>query len=272
MATIPSFNEANLQALCDVLGATDSGLSGSEIGRCLKQCDIADLQPLLAKRYRLFSALQSKQRQDHCANNVIAFIAFVMNPVRHVGHRQYYETEREKINVILAFSGYLLDEDGSFKAVQTARTISEAEARASSLRKALLERRVHVDVLKFCKAELVADNYFHAVFEANKSIAEKLRLRTGLTSDGALLVDEALGVGKAGHPRLAFNALLTDSDKSEQSGLMNLIKGLFGAFRNTTAHAPKIKWTISEQDALDVLTTLSLVHRKLDNAVRTHIS
>jgi uncharacterized protein (TIGR02391 family) len=52
---------------------------------------------------------------------------------------------------------------------------------------------------------------------------------------------------------------------------MNLIKGLFGAFRNTTAHAPKIHWNITEQDALDILTTISLVHRRLDSAVRTHI-
>ena len=64
----------------------------------------------------------------------------------------------------------------------------------------------HSDVLKFCRAELVADNYFHAVFEAAKSVAEKLREKTGLLSDGAVPVDEALGLGKAGVPRLAFNS------------------------------------------------------------------
>jgi uncharacterized protein (TIGR02391 family) len=134
-----------------------------------------------------------------------------------------------------------------------------------------MERKVHGDVLRFCRAELVADNYFHAVFEATKSIAEKLREKTGLNSDGALLVDEALGLGKAGIPRLAFNRLQTESEKSEHTGLMNLIKGVFGAFRNTTAHAPRIHWQVTEQDALDVLTTLSLVHRRLDSAVRTHV-
>jgi len=48
---------------------------------------------------------------------------------------------------------------------------------------------------------------------------------------------------------------------------MNLLKGLFGTFRNTTAHAPKITWEIEEQDALDILSLISLVHRRLDNAV-----
>jgi uncharacterized protein (TIGR02391 family) len=159
-----------------------------------------------------------------------------MNPVRHVGSREYFETERSKLNSVLAFSGLSLGEDCRLREVAVASTLGEAEAMASALRKALVERKVHADVLKFCRAELLVDNYFHAVFEATKSVAEKLRQKTGLVSDGSQLVDEALGIGKAAWPRLAFNSLATDSERSEHSGLMNLIKGLFGAFRNTTAH------------------------------------
>ena len=48
---------------------------------------------------------------------------------------------------------------------------------------------------------------------------------------------------------------------------MNLLKGLFGTFRNTKAHAPKIKWKIDELDALDILSMISLVHRRLDKTV-----
>ena len=89
------------------------------------------------------------------------------------------------------------------------------------------------DVLKFCRAELVVENYFHAVFEATKSVAQKLRDKAGLASDGGPLVDGALGLGRTGVPRLAFNSLRTESERSEHTGLMNLIKGVFGAFRNT---------------------------------------
>ena len=101
---------------------------------------------------------------------------------------------------------------------------------AGMLRKALVERRVHTDVIQFCKAELLADNYFHAVFEATKSVAKKLRKKTVLTSDGAELV-RCAWVGKADYPRLAFDSLSTESERSEQSGLMKLIIGLFDAFR-----------------------------------------
>jgi len=51
--------------------------------------------------------------------------------------------------------------------------------------------------------------------------------------------------------------------------MMNLMKGIFGTFRNPTAHAPKILWNISEQDALDLLTMVSFLHRRLDSAART---
>ena len=271
MAAIQKFDDVNLQAISDILGATDSGLTGSEIAQYLRERSFPDPMPQMTKRHRLYAALAEKQNADRCANNVLGFIAHVMNPVRHVGNRDYFESERGKLNRVLAFSGLTLGEDGKLREATTARTLTEAEVMASALRKALVERKVHADVLKFCRAELLVDNYFHAVFEAAKSIAEKLRHKTGLGSDGSQLVDEALGIGKVGSPRLAFNSLMTESERNEHSGLMNLIKGLFGAFRNTTAHAPKIHWNITEQDALDILTTISLVHRRLDSAVRTHI-
>ena len=124
-------------------------------------------------------------------------------------------------------------------------------------------RNVHPDVLAFCRAELLQMNYFHAVFEATKSVADKIRARTGLTSDGAQLVDEAFGMGK-GTPALAFNLLRTPTERSEHSGLAMLTKGTFGTFRNTTAHAPKVSWPVDLDDALDLLTLASLLHRRID--------
>ena len=271
MAAISKFDEPTIQALCDVLGDTGTGLTGSEIGRFLQECDFLDPLPAMTKRYRLSAAFVEKQNRDGCANNIINFVLHVMNPVRYVGNREHFETERAKLNGVLAFKGLTLGEDGKISEVKAARTLSESESIASALRKVLVERKVHGDVLKFCRAELLVDNYFHAVFEATKSVAEKLRQKSGLGSDGSQLVDEALGIGKVGYPRLAFNTLTTESERSEHTGLMNLIKGLFGAFRNTGAHVPKIHWDVTEQDALDILTTISLIHRRLDTAVRTHV-
>jgi uncharacterized protein (TIGR02391 family) len=271
MAVVPSFDDASLQALCDILGATDTGLTGSEIGQFLFGCRFLDPEPTITKRHRLFAALCLQQKTDTNANGVLKFLTTVMTPVRYVANPDYFERERTKLNEVLAFKGIALGEDGALRKVEIAQTLGAAQSRASALRKALVDRKVHPDVLRFCRAELLADNYFHAVFEATKSVADKLRTKAGLTTDGAPLADQALAVGKQGHPRLAFNSLQTESERSEQTGLLNLIKGVFGAFRNTTGHALRIHWQVTEQDALDILTTLSLIHRRLDAAVRTHV-
>lgn len=43
-------------------------------------------------------------------------------------------------------------------------------------------------------------------------------------------------------PRIAFNDLATEWERSEQTGIAMLLKGMFSTFRNPTAHAPKVLW------------------------------
>ena len=102
------------------------------------------------------------------------------------------------------------------------------------------------------------------MLEASKSVAEKLRDRSGLQGDGAGLVDAACGLSTG--PRVAFNALNTEWDRSEHTGIATLMKGMFGTFRNPTAHAPRIAWARSRAEALDMLTLASMLHRRLDGA------
>jgi len=47
---------------------------------------------------------------------------------------------------------------------------------------------------------------------------------------------------------------------------VSLLRGLCGTIRNPLTHDPKVDWDMTEQDALDILTMISLVHRKLDQA------
>jgi uncharacterized protein (TIGR02391 family) len=192
-----------------------------------------------------------------------------MEPVRYTGQRDLFEDRRTELNQVFIFCGYSLEKNGRLRKQPAAVTLDEAHERANRLKNELRRRGVHHDVLTFCKAELIQNNYFHAVFEATKSVADKIRCMSGLSGDGARLVDLAFGIGQGGTPFLAFNTLQTETERDEQKGLMNLMKGMFGAFRNVTAHAPKISWNVTEQDALDLLTIASLIHRRLDEAVRT---
>jgi uncharacterized protein (TIGR02391 family) len=178
-----------------------------------------------------------------------------------------FASRRDELNVILAFSGMHIGDDGKLRSSTKAESLNEAMKRASRLHGALSSRSVHKDVLRFCRAELLDENYFHAVFEAMKSIAAKIRTLSGLQSDGADLVQQAFGQSQSG-PLLAINQLVTETDKGEQRGFTNLLTGLFGTIRNPLAHNPKVEWDMSEQDALDTLTMASLIHRKLDKAYR----
>jgi len=74
-------------------------------------------------------------------------------------------------------------------------------------------------VLSYCRAELLDENYFHAVFEATKGVAERIRTLSGLSGDGADLVNKAFA---GQQPVLVLGPLITESEKSEQKGFANL--------------------------------------------------
>ena len=266
MAALPKFDDAVLEQICACLGDTSFGFTGSEIARLLAACGIEDPSPTMTKRHRLHDALSQRQAQDGAGNSVARFIIEAMKPARYVGQSQTFDARRAELNEALAFAGLELGEDGQLTKGKTASTLSEVEQRARRLKAELLRRNVHPDALRFCKAELLDDNYFHAVLEASKSVAEKIREKSGLTTDGSELVDVAFSVK---NPVLAFNTLQTPTERSEQTGLANLMKGMFSAFRNPTAHAPKVNWDVTEQDAADLMALVSLLHRRLDAAVKT---
>ena len=266
LAIIKNIDLGSLESICKILGDTNNGISGTEISKYLAETSIKDPQLNSTKWKRLYDALSTKQSEDRCSNNILAFIKYVLRPSRHIHRKEWFKNIRTELNYVLSFEGFELTESGDIRETDKVKTFSEAEERAQNLRKTLLDRKIHSDILTFCKAELLVDNYFHAVFEATKSIAEKIRIKTNLTADGSELVDQAFSY-KGKIPYLALNNLTTESHESEQKGFMNLLKGVFGTFRNTTAHAPKITWEVNEQDALDTLSMISLIHRKLDKAI-----
>ena len=268
MEHVPPFDAQHLQSIAKILAHTDSGLTASEIGYLLTDCRIPDPNPEMTKWKRLFNALVALQNERKFGNHVVVFINRAMNPVQYTAKPQLFASRRDQLNTVLAFSGMYLGEDGKVRRSPRSSQLNEALERAGRLHAALVQRQVHPDVLAFCKAELLQENYFHAVLEALKSIAAKVRSLSGLTTDGADLVNAAFGLGKACTPILAINSLKTESEKGEQRGFANLLVGLFGTIRNPVAHNPKIEWPMSDQDALDILTMASLIHRKLDNAHR----
>ncbi|OIQ78006.1 protein of unknown function (hypoth_ymh) [mine drainage metagenome] len=261
MTTIAPFNSQHLEAACRVLADTERGLTGTQIERLLQEIKVADPSPSMTKWKRLFNALAAAQNQHKLGNHLIMLINRAMDPVNYARDPGTFSWRRDELNVVLAFSGFYVREDGRVGHADKATTLDAARARAGRLKAALESRNVHAEVLNYCRAELLDENYFHAVFESTKGVAERIRLMSGLTVDGAELVNRAFSIQ---NPILALGSLTSESEKSEQKGFANLLVGLFGAVRNPLAHAAKTNWPMSEHDALDILTLVSLIHRKLD--------
>ncbi len=266
MDRVPPFSAQKLEAACRVLADTDRGLTGSEIGYLLQDCKVQDVDPDMTKWKRLFNALADAQNKHQVGNHLIMFINRALDPVKYSRSHEKFEWLRNELNVVLAFSGYGVREDGKVVRTEQATTLKDARARAGALKSKLEDRGAHSEIFKYCRAELLEDNYFHAVLESIKGVAERIRILSGLTSDGAELVNAAFSTKAS---LIAINNLETDTETSEQKGFGNLLVGLFGAVRNPTAHAPKISWPMTEQDALDIFALISFIHRKLDGAVIT---
>lgn len=268
MATrIACFNSQQLEAACRVLGDTERGLTGPQIERLLQEIDVPDVSPAGTKWKRLFNALAMAQNKHQLGNHLVMFINLAMNPVSYARDRGAFVWRRDELNVVLAFAGFYVRDDGRVGFADKATTLDAARARAGRLKAALENRAVHAEVLNYCRAELLDENYFHAVFEATKGIAQRIRTLSGLSGDGADLVNKAFA---GQQPVLVLGPLSNESEKSEQRGFANLLIGVFGAVRNPLAHAPKTNWPMSEQDALDILTMVSLIQRKLDRVQIAH--
>jgi uncharacterized protein (TIGR02391 family) len=258
----PPFSPAAVESICRVLGEAVTGPQIPNLIAPLKTTETPDKRRN-TKWKRLFNAVATAQTRQQDGRPLLRLISVVMAPVRFASPADF-EERRTLINERLLFSGFRLLDYGQLARVKAAATVSEAQRRADDLRAELVRRDVHPDVLRFCRTELLQRNYFHAVLEASKSVAYKPRALTGLTGDGASLVDAACSLSSG--PRVAFNSLATEWERSEQTGLATLLKGLFGTFRNPTAHAPKVLWATSRTDALDMLTLASMLHRRLDDA------
>ena len=262
MSTAPSFPEGQVEALAKLLG--DCG-SGSDITRVLADRGLSDHSGQSTKWRRLYWLFLDVQRRDRYANRILDFIQSFLTPARFVGRNEEFETHRQELNAVLAFSGIEYGADGKFRTKKVAHTLTEAEQRANTIQAKFQGRHIHPEVLKYCRAELMQDNYFHAVFEATKGLAQRIREKSGVDGDGATLVDRVFSTNR---PILAFNTLQTETEMSEHKGFATLLKGCFVAVRNPRAHEPKILWK-GEDDAADYFTLISLLQRKLDDCVTT---
>lgn len=257
----PCFNRGQIEALSKVVG---SYMTGSEITKLLYQCSIDDNSGQSTKWRRLDYCFIERQNRDQSPNAILRFVKEALQPVLYMSEKEKYESFRNDVNEVLLTSGLEVQNDGSLHFTTVATTINEVKRRTQNLERLLRQRNVHESVLRYCKEELLQENYFHSVFEAAKSLSDRVREMTSLTFDGSRLFDEAF---KISAPYLAINRLETNSQQNQQNGLHQMLNGITSMVRNVTAHEPRIKWIIEENEAVDILCTISFLHKQLDQCI-----
>lgn len=78
-----------------------------------------------------------------------------------------------------------------------------------------------------------AANYSHAIVDAMHYLSDVLREKTGVDGDGASLVGQALG---SDSPRLRLNKFQTETERNEQRGIEQILRGMYQAIRNPRSH------------------------------------
>lgn len=262
MATPPApFPLATIESVARAVGDL---YTGPELTNLLAEAGLRDDPgPGLTKWRRIAHAAANQQATRQNGQPVVNLVAAAMSPHRTLSRVPQAAAVRDELNQHLSLMGLRVRDDGKVARTDPTSTDVEAAARTTRLRTLLTQRSAHAEVLTYCRPELVRSDYYEAVFEAIKGLGSRLRQMTGEDLDGPKLVETVM---EGRSPRLLINPGHTETQRNEQRGVALLAKGLFAAFRNPAAHEPRLHWTMSEHDALDVLGTLSLVHRRLDSA------
>lgn len=257
----PRLNDASIENLSRLIG---DALVGTAVNRILEEAGMRPDPTHSTKWRRIDATLRAEQARSSSGNCALLLIQKAMLPQRWVGEKSAFEDLRQALNEALVYDGLSVMPDGQLAQRPAAKTHDQAAVVSRRLRDGMVARGGHREVFAYCSAELVDGDCFAAVFEAIKGLATRVRELSGLDLDTHELVAAAF---EGSDPLLALNARRNSTELAEQRGIANLMKGLFSAFRNPPAHVAKVRWHVSEIDALDVLSTVSLIHRRLDTAV-----
>lgn len=132
----------------------------------------------------------------------------------------------------------------------------------SRARRAFGDLDLHPEVARAATGLFESGPYTNAVEDACKVLDGLVKIRSGSDRSGTELMQS---VFSPDNPVLKFNDLKTETDKSEQQGMMFLYAGTMLALRNPRAHE------LVEDDpemALEYIAFVSMLAKALDRATR----
>lgn len=254
------------RAICEVLAQPNPpGLSKSEITRLLQMVRIDHLEDGSNKCDSLFITLHNKQAHQKAGNSLVAFVTAAMELSRYARDHVRFLALQDQLNEVLVLHGLRITDNGKMATAGKATTLDEAGRLAGQLMTELRRRDAHAQVLLHCDEEIIKRSLFHAMTEAAQSVPARVRTISSLNGDGQDLYDVVFGTNRSA-PRIYINDYQTESQISEHKGFKQILIGIHGHIRNPRAHAPRLGSQEDRTDFLDLVSLISYVHRRLDQA------
>jgi uncharacterized protein (TIGR02391 family) len=253
------FKLSALETLAKIIGER---YSGSEISEFFRKAGFQEISHDGGTKWRfVYATLEAIQKKPYGTHNVVKLIQQLCDPQEYFSTPDKHIEICRQVNNILSFYGLMVGDDGKIrksgeKATSLSKTIPENA-------KIFDERRFHNKITQHARKLFIEGNYFHAIFECCKVYDKEVQSKSQMQGFGSKLMEAALATSGT----LKINTQQTKTEISEQEGLMHLSVGLMRAIRNPQAHEPALDWPITREDALDMLSFLNFLFRKIERAI-----
>ena len=253
------FDLSALNAFANIIA---DQFTGSEMTDFFRRADFPEIVHDGSTKWRFaYKSLEELQNRPYGPYNIAKILERLCNPQEYFGNTDEREFVVKSVNEIL--SHYELEVKMDTNKIVFNTTITPTLNSNKSQRENLYNSRYyHYEIQKHSRNLFIEGKYFHAVFECCKAFDKYVQEKSKIEKTGSKLMTEALKISGT----LKLNQQITSSDKNEQLGVMNLCIGLMSAVRNTGAHEPELNWPIKQNDAMDILSLLSFLWRKIDDA------
>jgi uncharacterized protein (TIGR02391 family) len=123
-----------------------------------------------------------------------------------------------------------------------------------------LETRLDTRLWTSIQSSYEKRDFTGAIKDAIYFLSDVIRDKSGLEGDGVALVGQAFG-GKI--PKLKINKLQTETEQNIQSGVEQLLRGLYQAIRNPRSHE---KYSDSQEDADTLILFVNYLLKFIDQS------
>lgn len=258
--TIPHLHLSALEAIAKIIG---DRYTGTAITAFFRKAGFPQIRHDGSTKWKFVAcALEQIQNQPYGNANIAKILEALCNPQEFFGNPNAHAEIIDKIDEIVSFYSLIVD-------CKTGKLVVSEKARAELRQREPVEaqafdaRNLHPEVIKHGRNLFIQGRHFHAVFECCKAFDRYVADKSLVNEHGDRLMGAALSLSGP----LKLNAQRSQSEINEQEGIMHLCKGLMRAIRNPEAHEPELDWPIDQQDALDILSLISFLYRKVEIAI-----